>query len=281
MIKTNYHTHNEFCDGKGTVEEYIAAAVEKGFAALGFSSHAPLPVKNEWTLKDENLPKYLAEVERQKEKWKNRLQVYKGLEIDYIPGSSAPGDAEWDELKLDYRIGSVHTTVGLDLNPEFHCVDGPTEGLNRLLEEIHEGSFNNLCEAYFTRIAELVRMGGFQILGHFDLVKKHNRDGAYFSEASPWYHRQVKTTLDVLAGSGIIMEVNSGAISRGYLDEVYPSDWILSEALERNIPVMINADAHRPEDIDCNFEESRVLLRETGYREVWALLDGDWTAVPL
>ena len=281
MIKTNYHTHNDFCDGKGAVEDYVAAAVEKGFTALGFSSHAPIPVVNEWTLSEENLPLYLAEVDRVKEKWKERIQIYKGLEIDYIPGSQTPADARWAALDLDFRIGSVHSTVGLDLDPEYRCVDGPVENLEWLLREIHGGSFEDLSEAYYTRVAELVGLGGFQFLGHIDLVKKRNRDGAYFSEEAPWYRRQVRNVLDILAGSSIIMEVNSGAISRNVLDEVYPSPWILAAARKRNIPVMINADAHSPEAVDCNFEESRALLRETGYRETWALLDGDWTAVPL
>ena len=89
------------------------------------------------------------------------------------------------------------------------------------------------------------------------------------------------TALDALDGSGIILEVNSGAISRGALDEVYPSPWILNEAFKRDIPVMVNADAHRPEDIDCNYEESCALLRETGFKEIWALVDEKWQAVHL
>jgi histidinol-phosphatase (PHP family) len=281
MIKTNYHTHNEFCDGKGPVEAYIQTAVEKGFTAIGFSSHAPLPMKNEWTLSDESLPDYLGEVDRLKLKWKDRIQVYKGLEIDYIPGSQAPGDTRWKNLKLDYAIGSVHTTTGLDRNPEYHCVDGPEDQLKWLIDELHEGSWEKLSEAYYTRVSELVGLGEFAFLGHFDLIKKRNRNNANFSEQAPWYRRQVLSALDSLAGSGIILEVNSGAISRGVLDEVYPSPWIIAEAFKREIPTMINADAHRPEDIDCNFDESKALLRETGYRETWALIDGDWTAVPI
>lgn len=281
MIKTNYHTHNEFCDGKGPIEDYIKIAVERGFTALGFSSHAPLPVKNDWTLNDDNLPEYLAELDKQKLKWKDRLQVYTGLEIDYIPGSQAPGDARWKNLNLDYAVGSVHTTTGLDRNPRYCCIDGPEDEVQWLLDDIHGGSWENMSEVYYARISELVKLGGFAFLGHFDLIKKQNRNNSCFSENAPWYRRQVLSALDSFAGSGIIMEVNSGAISRGTLDEVYPSPWILSEAFKRDIPMMVNADAHRPEDIDCNFDESRALLRDIGYRETWALLDGDWTTVPI
>ncbi len=281
MIKTNYHTHNDLCDGKGKIVDYIEAAVSKGFTALGFSSHAPIPVENKWTLTEERLPVYLAEVDRVKAEYEGRIQVYKGLEIDYIPGSQTPADMKFKALGLDYSIGSVHSSLGLDRNPEYLCIDGPVDELKRLLDDFHGGSWQALSEAFFTRIVELVRIGGFSFLGHMDLVKKRNRDGEWFDERAPWYARQVRTALDELAGSGIMMEINSGGISRGILDEVYPSPWIIAEALKREIPVVISADAHRPEDIDCNFEESRKLLRETGYREAWAFVDNSWRAITL
>ena len=281
MIITNYHTHNNLCDGKGAIQEYVESAVEKGFSALGFSSHAPLPVKNDWCLSQEALGVYLAELERLRREWDGRIQIYKGLEIDFISPSAGPADARWTALNLDFRIGSVHSTAALDVNPDYRCVDGPAADLEWLIENIHGGSFEALSEAYFERVAQMIRIGGADFVGHFDLIKKRNGAGEYFSEDERWYRRHVLGTLDVLDSSGVIMEVNTGAISRGVLDEVYPSPWILAETKKRDIRVMVNADAHRPQDIDCYFEESRALLREAGYREVWALLDGEWRTVPL
>lgn len=281
MILTNYHTHNELCDGKGAIREYVESAVRKGFTALGFSSHAPLPVKNDWCLPRENLGVYLEEVERRRVEWAGRIQIYRGLEIDYISPSAGPGDAKWGDLNLDFRIGSVHTTAALGLNPEYRCVDGPVADLEWLIEHVHGGSFENLSEAYFRRVAEMVRIGGLDFVGHLDLIKKRNREGGYFSEDARWYRRHVLGALDAVEKSGVIMEVNTGGISRGVLDTVYPSPWILAEAGRRGIQVMVNSDAHRPGDIDCYFEESWALLREAGYREVQALLDGGWRGVSL
>lgn len=282
MIKANYHTHNCLCDGRGEIEEYVDAALAKGMMALGFSSHAPIPLANDWTLSNENLTVYINRLEElQNQEGEGRIQIYKGLEIDYIPEIQAPGDARWLGLNLDFSIGSVHSTTGLDRNPLYHCVDGPPEGLLWLLDNIHNASFESLCEEYFTRIAELIRLGGFDFLGHFDLVKKRNANSDFFRESDPWYHRQVCHTLDILENSGIILEINSGGISRNVLEEVYPSPWILAESLKRSIPVVISSDAHRPQDVDFYFNESRLLLKDIGYRESWVLLDGQWTALPL
>ena len=42
-MKMNYHTHTTWCDGKDTPEAVVVAAIDKGFDAIGFSSHAMLP----------------------------------------------------------------------------------------------------------------------------------------------------------------------------------------------------------------------------------------------
>lgn len=280
-MPTNYHTHNRFCDGRGEPEEYVRAAVEKGFQALGFSSHAPLPVANEWALPEASLPLYLAEIDRLKTAWADRIEVYKGLEICYIAGTQAPGDARFDALDLDYRVGSVHSTVGIDENPEYRCVDGPVEDIEWLLAEVHGGSFEALSEAYYARVTEMVQGGGFAFVGHLDLLKKANRDDRFFSENAPWYRRHVGGVLEALAASDVIMELNSGGIARGTVDDIYPSTWILPQARELGIRVMINADAHRPDDVDCCYPRMRNALAEAGYSEIWALLGGEWRATPL
>ena len=254
---------------------------KKDSRPLAFLLTLPYQCRTTGHLARKNLSRYLMELDRMKNKWKSRLQIYKALEIDYIEGFQAPRDARWVNLNLDYMIGSVHTTVGLDQNPQYRCVDGPLDELHWLIDTQHGGSAQTLCDAYYTRIVELVRLGGFDILGHFDLIKKWNRNNEIFTESASWYRDLVLHSLDVIAGSRIMVEVNSGGIARNILDEVYPSPWILAEALKRNIPVLINADAHHPKDIDCHYEESWKLLQEIGFRQTWALLDNRWTPIPL
>jgi len=281
MAGVNYHMHNEFCDGEGSIEDYVRAGMERGFAALGFSSHAPIPVENDWTLNEERLGLYLTELERQRKKWNGRIEIYKGLEIDYIPGSQSPEDFRWSRLGLDFAIASVHCTCPLERNPNYACVDSSENAIKWLLDNIYQGSFELLSEAYFARIAELVRLDGFDILAHFDVIKKRNSDGKYFSENALWYRRHVALALEALAASDKIMELNTGAICRNAMDVVYPSPWILADAAKRDIRIIINSDAHRPRDIDCYFEESIALCKDVGYNEQWALLNGAWTALSI
>jgi histidinol-phosphatase (PHP family) len=76
--------------------------------AVGFSSHAPLPFPTDWTMTPELVPMYCAEIRELQAEFKDRIRVWLGLEIDYMPGLIAPHDQKFDPLKLDYRIGAVH-----------------------------------------------------------------------------------------------------------------------------------------------------------------------------
>lgn len=280
MILANYHTHSAWCDGEGAVADYAEKAVEKGFRALGFSGHAPLPFPNGWTIAEEELPGYISDVQTCALLYAEELQVYLGLEADYIAELTAPSDPWITSLGLDYLIGSVHM---LRDPADGRCwsVDGPEEEVRHLLESTFKGDARAMVLAYYRAVRELAAGGGCSFIGHFDLVKKLNGRMRFFDESAPWYRKAVLESLDAVAASGIPLEMNTGAISRGYTEEPYPSNWILPHCREREIPFVINADAHKPDWIDHSFGLCRELLLGAGYRETRMLLDGRWQDVPL
>jgi histidinol-phosphatase (PHP family) len=125
----------------------------------------------------------------------------------------------------------------------------------------------------------MVELGGFEILGHIDSIKKHNRQIGFFSENEDWYRDLVLDTLEVVSGSGLLLEVNTGGMSRNYTQEPYPSKWILRRCAEMGIPVVLNSDAHRPDLIDYAFRETEKLLVSVGIPRGRVLLDGEWRDV--
>ena len=59
-------------------------ALSEGFTSYGFSSHAPLPFSTAWTMEWDIMDDYLSEFHRLKEKYAGRIELYIGLEIDYL-----------------------------------------------------------------------------------------------------------------------------------------------------------------------------------------------------
>ena len=103
-------------------------ALSEGFTSYGFSSHAPLPFSTAWTMEWDIMDGYLSEFHRLKEKYAGRIELYIGLEIDYLNEASNPSIARFRELPLDYRIGSVHLLYNDKVFPSAHtaCSCGPS-----------------------------------------------------------------------------------------------------------------------------------------------------------
>ncbi len=276
----NFHTHTHHCDGHGEPHEYAEAALRKGMPRLGFSSHNVLPFPTDWTMPAARLPSYLREVREVKERYRGRLEVYLGIEADYIPGLTAPDHPAIRGLGLDFVIGSVHY-VGPSDGDHAGTVDGPREELDAILKDGFGGDARLLVERYYRLVASMAESTAPDIIGHFDVVKKNNRDGSLFSEEAAWYRAAVKRALDAVRASGAVLEINTGGVVRNTSGAFYPSPWILREACLMGIPVMVNADAHSPDHIDGQFKEAVSLLRGVGYRTQRQLGAAGWIDIDL
>jgi histidinol-phosphatase (PHP family) len=276
----NYHTHTYHCDGHGEPNEYAEAALRKGMPRLGFSGHNVVPFPTDWTMPAARLESYLREVREVKERYSGRLEVFLGIEADFIPGMISPVHRDIRGLGLDFVIGSVHF-IGPSDGDHAWTVDGPLEEMEDAVQHGFGGDARGLVERYYRLLASMAETAAPDIVAHFDVVKKNNRDGQFFSEDDAWYRAAVKLALDSVRESGCVMEINTGGVVRGTSGSFYPSPWILREACRMDIPVMVNADAHRPEQIDGKFPEAVQLLRGAGYRAQRQLTRRGWIDIEL
>ena len=276
----NYHTHTHHCDGNGEPYEYAEAALKKGMPRLGFSGHNVLPFPTNWTMPAERLQSYLSEVREVREKYRGTLEIYLGIEADFIPGLSSPVHPSIKGLGLDYVVGSVHFIGPVDGDHEW-TVDGPREEMETAIRDGFGGDPRKLVERYYRLVAAMSETAAPDIIAHFDIVKKNNRDGRFFSEDEPWYRSAVKRALDAVRASGSVMEINTGGIVRNTSGAFSPSPWIVQEARQMDIPMMVNSDAHNPEHLDGMFPEAVRLLQGAGYRTQRQLTRRGWIDVEL
>ena len=253
MVKANYHTHTTWCDGKDSPRKVIQAAVAKGFEVIGFSSHAMLPESDtDWVLTPEKAPRYLREVRALGEEFKDQIRVLCGVEADYIPGGANPDRSTYAAIFPDYIIGSVHFVLAPD--GARVPVDHTPELLADGIREHFEGSAEKFIRAYYRQVREMVEKFDFEIVGHLDLVRKFNAKHPYFDERADWYREEIGKTAAAVAKSGKIAEVNTGAITRGWMDDVYPSEEFRGMLREKGVKFILSADAHAADAIDCAFD---------------------------
>ena len=271
MLKCSFHTHSRFDDGKGELEDYVHSALEKDFKVLGFSAHAPVPLDTCWHMKRESLDEYIRLAKSLRTGYADRIEIYTGLEADYFRGCT-----NWRKYEgIDYTIGAVHFVLDSASGRCFYF-DGDKNEFEENLKTVFGGDIRRMVSGYYGLVREMLRNITPDIVAHLDVIKKNNAGCRYFDENEGWYREEVLKTLETIARSGAVLEVNTGGIARGYTKEPYPGGWILGHCFDMNIPVMINSDAHLPDSIDCCYKEVRKILRDAGYRRQRILLHGEW-----
>ncbi len=279
-MRSNYHTHCYLDDGVSEPREYVENALNADFTSLGFSCHAPLPFSNEWTLTKDNLPVYMEAIKTVREEYRGKIQIYRGLEVDYIPGVMGPSSDWVNDLNLDYKIGSVHMIKNPETGNQL-SFDGPDSEFNQLLNQVFGGDIRKMVKKYYEIEIRMMDEHDFDILGHCDLIKKKNSGNRYFDQNESWYQKDALKMLETAADKKVIIEINTGAIARGIQTEFYPSPWMLKKARDLKIPITLNSDCHFPEKITAAYKESFQIIKDIGFKELQIINDGEWTGIKL
>lgn len=273
MMWFNFHTHSHYCDGKESLENILQAAKEQKLVSLGFSSHAPLPFDCKWSMKPEALSSYLEEISRLKSN--GEVEVYSGLEVDFIPQQIGPKDFP----QLDYTIGSIHFVEQFENGVGWE-IDGSHSLFLDGLEKIFKNDIRAAIVRYFELTREMCRTSCPDVIGHLDKIKIQNQGNKFFTESEKWYRDEVFQTLGEISKCGAIVEVNTRGIYQKKSETVYPSPWIIEECFKRNIPITLHSDAHHPADLINYFPEATQIIRQAGYPTISLLTNGSWRLMP-
>jgi len=241
----DYHIHTSLSDGKGKHEEFLGKAAEKNMSEIGFSDHFSI-LDTDWNTSEKDIPFMKEKIEELKSNNHSPVEIKFGAEIDYIPGKETEIEALINSLPLDYVIGSVHF-IG-----DWNFDTSPKQFKGKNIEELYEKYFNLLTEA--------AKTGLYDILGHADLIKKFD----HRLESTPVdMYRQV---IEAAKEYDMVIELNTNGRNKP-CKEFYPDICFMELCREYDIPVMINSDAHTPNQVGQYFDDAVKLLKGIGYSE--------------
>ena len=245
-IRIDLHNHTTRCNhAEGTVEEYVERAIDLGINIYGFSEHAPMDFDEGYRLSFEEMDAYKNDILSAKEKYKDRIEILLGYEVDWLSGHM---DERVLGAKVDYLIGSVHFIDKWSFdNPEF--IGGWKE---RDIDEI--------WKAYFEATEAMAKSGKFDIVGHLDLIKVFK----YLPKKD--VRLLAKDALRAIKDAGMVLELNTAGY-RKPVGELYPSKALLEEAYEMGIPITFSSDAHAVDQIGFRYEDAVSVAKEVGYNE--------------
>ncbi len=263
-MATDYHMHLE--RGPWTLEwltRFVETARARGITEIGFSEH-PHRFREWRTLYPQNTPAWVDEQSTERLESYLRLieharqaglPVKIGIEWDFFPGSEAQIERAMRVYPWDYAIGSVHWLPPTSPGGQWWDFDN--------LSRASEWEGRDVLDAYrryFGILREAVQSRLFDFIGHVDVIKvcgyrpDEDIEDLYEGLAS------------AAQASGGCVEINTAGW-RKPVGEVYPAPRFLRACHRAGIPVLINSDAHVPEDVGRDFDRAAACAREAGYAE--------------
>lgn len=247
MRYSNLHTHTIFSDGKNTMEEYIAAAQEKNMLSLGFSDHSYTQCDESYCIMPWKYEHYRKNLEQLKKE--SPLPIYAGLELDAC--------SEDDPSGYDYVIAGVHY---LHAKGEYCSVDHAPEVSERCLRDLFGGSALDMTKCYCDTLLEHVAHCKPTVVGHFDVVNKFGT----MPETNDRYRDLMADCLKEVIRVCPYIELNTGAIARGWKQVPYPAEFLLDVLKENGGKIVLGSDAHSATNLTFWFDEAVALLKTKG-----------------
>ncbi|MFH1879590.1 MAG: PHP domain-containing protein [Bacillota bacterium] len=270
---SNAHTHTTYCDGSCDIATLVRKAQELGFVSLGFSEHAHQGYDPIYSMSAEVQLAYIAELRALQALHNARgilPKLYVGVEQDALAPQARK---DINRGQGDYVIGSTHY---LPASPDGQkqAVDGSRESLNRLIGEHYGGDAMEMARAYYRLLGESVKADKPDIIGHFDVVRKH-AGVIGLDTAHPAYRRAALDAMGTAFQGCTLLEVNTGNIARGHDTFPYPAGFLLDAWLEMGGELTLTSDCHNAPDLDCAYAQTLQMLKRRHCKRLLRLGTGD------
>ncbi|RMF53556.1 MAG: histidinol-phosphatase HisJ family protein [Chloroflexota bacterium] len=255
MISVDYHTHHWRCGhAQGQIEDYIKQALALGMSQIGISDHAPIywqdgddPMPKIAMAKSE-LPAYVDEVLRLKQKYADRIAVRLGLEVDYIEGAESLCAELLAPYPFDYLIGSVHYVYGRNVY-DTAMWQGVSDPLPTYAE-------------YYRLLSKSAQCGLFDIIAHSTAIV------ALAPKPIPSAIEPLQeAALGAIRQADVCVEINTSGY-RKLGTEPFPTARMIGRARDLGIPLTFGSDAHHPSDVGYARERIQDLLNMLGVIEL-------------
>lgn len=244
-LSGDHHVHTKFCNhASGEMEDYVCAALAKGFRALTFLEHLEcgLLYEQQIWLTPDMFAIYFQEGERLRKQYAGQIAIRLGVEIG------------WNAVAVDELLAVLARFPFEHQGLSCHFYFDGSRHLNLLssreehLEALRAFKPDQVMENYFSSLLHACATIPCDKLCHLDAALRHLPD----IRLSSRHQEQISDLLRLLRGKGIALEVNTS----GYAirPQPYPGLEIIRQAAAMGIPLIAGSDAHHPQHVGRFFD---------------------------
>lgn len=239
MQHSIFHVHTYRCthmhDDKKEWE-YVEKAIELGATEIWFTDHAPFPGNpfNDRMMMDE-LPDYVAQIQKLKEQYRGQIDVKLGLEIEYLPEYYEYYEELRDSGNYDVLLLGPHFARMEDGSYTFDAVDKSNEA--RILAK---------------GMMEGMESGFFKVVAHPDQI---------FRRQKAWDEESDRLTNEIMqcaVRTGVILERNISNMIGKKKKRAYRAEFW--NKLPEGVQTIYGVDAHSVAELAENYLAQRIQI---------------------
>ena len=260
-IKRDGHIHSPYCPHgtKDSFEMYVEKALVEGLEEITFTEHMPFPdyfmedrkFLDECALSKEVVEEYFDAVEKLKPRYKDKLKINTGLEVDFVEGY----EEEIKNMlniygpKIEDSILSVHF---IKIDGKYTAIDWKP-GFEEALKELR--SVEAIYDKYYETLLKAIQadLGEFKPkrIGHPTLIR-------IFNNLYPLQYRNKELLEEIvkeIKERDYEVDVNTAGLRKPYCGEIYVSD-IFKELVDKyEVKKVYGSDSHTASDVGRDFDK--------------------------
>jgi histidinol-phosphatase (PHP family) len=247
----DYHLHTLFCNhAVGGMECYIKRAIDLGLREICFLDHLTIrKTEPGLSMTPEEIPYYFNAVQILKQKYRDKIDVKTGLEVDFSPNHTSLYQDIFDTYAFDIIASSLHFPSDLDIVT------------HRSGWRYGEKDTDVVYGLYFEQLEKMLEYDYFDVICHIDLIKKYGR------KPMRSFQKEWDNILQIIKDKDKTIEINTSGYDHPARD-IYPSLEIIRKCYQQRISITMGSDAHRPENVGRHYDRVLPILLSTGYRRL-------------
>jgi histidinol-phosphatase (PHP family) len=260
----DYHVHTRLCNhADGTIGDYVRQAVSLGLKEICFLDHLTLGDRgSNSSMAIDEVGLYHQTVQHIKRATVGQINVKVGLETDFDPQYIDLYREIVQAFSFDVIGCSIHALDAIDV------VSAHTDWADGRLDS------QTIYTRYFERLNEMLDQDYFDLICHFDLVKKFGR------VPKKSFQPEIEAIIEKIKRKKIVVEVNTSGFAHAPA-EPYPAMPIIQMLADAGVGLTMGSDAHRPEELGRYFDQAAESLKRVGVKNLVGFSNRVQHAVPL
>lgn len=249
------HVHCNYSQDSAVTPEYVIEhAVSRSLAGITLTDHMDLDSPNSDCTLLFDVPQRAAHLHALKEQYKNKINVYLGIELGVQPHVVEQSKKIITSNEFDCVILSIHSVDKCCLWSQKTFFEGKSQ---------HEAFRRYLEEVYWS----VTSFDDFDIVGHIGYIRRY---GNYPHNDMPYneYSDIIDAILTTVIKKEKAVEANSSGFAYN-LDGPIPSIDILRRYKELGGHyITIGSDSHKGLDVGQHFETTIDLIKSVGFTHI-------------